>query len=314
MAPAQRSRRQRNIVKEARDRPPRRPRRPSTGCPVWRSINLSALHSLVPQRRAPFAAFLVPALALLLGAAQAAPGQTAPNQTAPTQTPADGQSSSGSQLPAADQGAGTPTSNGGTTHSRVITDAQGTKLALAAPANYKNKYEVYGGVGLENFQAGQTLPRRMNLATLEGQATYWMRPRLGITGDYRFAGGTTPVFANRYYNRPAVLEHNFLGGVTFRGPKGRYAAIDYHAFAGGSYGIFDHTTKQTPDTGLSATDIGLYSNRFAFKSALGGSVDFNYTRNIAVRIQPDLILEHYGTELREFFAISGGIMYRFGKR
>ena len=49
-------------------------------------------------------------------------------------------------------------------------------------------------------------------------------------------------------------------------------------------------------------------------SALGGSVDFNYTKNLAIRIQPDLILEHYGTELREFVAVSGGIMYRFGKR
>ena len=277
-----------------------------------------ALHFLVPQRRAPFAAFVLSSLALSLGAAQIATGQ------APAAQNPAGQTSSGSQLPAdsqtpgtqtqGTQTQGTQTDTGGTRHSRVITDAQGTKLALAAPANYKNRYEVYGGVGVQNFQAGQDLPRRMNFATLEGEATYWMRPRLGLTADYRFAGGTTPVFANRYYNRPAVLQHNFFGGVTFRGPKGRYAAIDYHALAGGSYGIFDHTTNQTPGTGLSATDIGLYSNRFAFMSALGGSVDFNYTRNIAIRLQPDLILEHYGTELREFGAVSGGILYRFGKR
>lgn len=274
-----------------------------------------APHSLVPQRRAPLLASLLPFAALLPVAAQTTPDGTAPAQTPPAQTalpqtsparPA-GQSTSS-------QGAGVSTGNGGTTHARTITDAQGTKLALALPANYKNRYEVYGGVGLQNFQAGQNLPKRMNFATLEGEFTYWLRPRLGLTGDYRFAGGTTPVFANRYYNRPAVLQHNFFGGVTYRGPKGRYAAIDYHALVGGSYGIFDHTPKQTPETGLTATNIGLYSNRFAFMSALGGSVDFNYTRNIAIRLQPDIILEHYGTELREFFAISGGVMYRFGKR
>jgi hypothetical protein len=26
------------------------------------------------------------------------------------------------------------------------------------------------------------------------------------------------------------------------------------------------------------------------------------------------MLEHFGTETREFFAISGGVVYRFGKR
>ncbi len=48
-------------------------------------------------------------------------------------------------------------------------------------------------------------------------------------------------------------------------------------------------------------------------AALGDSLDFNYSKNIAVRLQPDLILEHFGTETREFFAISAGIVYRFGK-
>ena len=48
--------------------------------------------------------------------------------------------------------------------------------------------------------------------------------------------------------------------------------------------------------------------------AFGASVDFNYTRNIAIRLQPDLILEHFGTEYREFVAVSGGVVYRFGKR
>ena len=29
-----------------------------------------------------------------------------------------------------------------------------------------------------------------------------------------------------------------------------------------------------------------------------------------MRLSPDLILEHFGTETREFFAISGGVVYR----
>jgi hypothetical protein len=32
-----------------------------------------------------------------------------------------------------------------------------------------------------------------------------------------------------------------------------------------------------------------------------------------VRLSPDMIFEHFGTETREFFSIGGGVMYRFGK-
>ena len=107
-----------------------------------------------------------------------------------------------------------------------------------------------------------------------------------------------------------------MGGVQYRGPKGRYGAIDYHVLAGVSDGKFDSATSQYHGVApaLTPTQLGLYTNRTKPIFALGGSVDFNYSKNIAVRLQPDLILEHYGTELREFFAISAGINYRFGKR
>jgi hypothetical protein len=55
---------------------------------------------------------------------------------------------------------------------------------------------------------------------------------------------------------------------------------------------------------------GLYSDRTSPIFALGGTLDFNRSKNWAVRLSPDLILEHFGTETREFFAISGGIVYR----
>ena len=189
------------------------------------------------------------------------------------------------------------------------------KLALAPTATYDNRYEVYGGINFENFQAGQNLPKRMNFAGAEAQGTVWLRDRLGATADYRYEGVTTPVLTNNYYNRVAVFHNNLHGRVTYPGPKGRYAAIDYHALAGVSQGIFDQAFQNRQGgSPITPSQAGLYTNRTKFMSALGGSVDFNYTKNIGVRIQPDLILEHYGTELREFVAVSGGIMYRFGKR
>ena len=188
------------------------------------------------------------------------------------------------------------------------------KLSLAPTATYDNRYEVYGGIGFMNSQPGQALPKRANLATAEAMGTYWLTSKLGVAGDYRFAGGTAPVLSP-YYNRVAVYQQIFMGGVQYRGPKGRYAAVDYHGFAGASRGTFDSAINGYPGgSPVTATSIGLYTNRTSPFFALGGSVDFNYSKNLAVRLQPNLILEHFGTELREFVAVSGGVVYRFGKR
>ena len=191
-----------------------------------------------------------------------------------------------------------------------------SKIGPAQHATYDNKYEVYGGINFMNGQAGQNLPKRMNLAGAEGMGTYWLTDHLGVAADYRFQGGTTPVFANPIYNRVAVFENIGLVGVQYRGPKGRYAAIDYHALVGVASGKFDSATSQYHGVAppLTPTQIGLYTNRTKPMGAFGASVDFNYTRNIAIRLQPDLILEHFGTEYREFVAVSGGVVYRFGKR
>ncbi len=190
------------------------------------------------------------------------------------------------------------------------------KLAAASHATYDNRYEVYGGVNFMNFQAGQNLPKRMNFAGAEALGTLWLTDHLGVAADYRFEGGTTPVFANPIYNRVAVYQNIGMAGVQYRGPKGRYAAIDYHALGGLSHGNFDSAMREYHGVApaLTASQVGLYTNRTKPIFALGGSVDFNYSKNIAVRLQPDLILEHFGTETREFFAISAGVIYRFGKR
>jgi hypothetical protein len=152
--------------------------------------------------------------------------------------------------------------------------AQTSKIGPAAPVTYDNRYEIYGGANFMNFQAGQNLPKRMNMGGGEVLGTYWL--------------------------------------TQYRGPKNHYAALNYHAYAGPAFGNFTHSTGSVPATALPL--LGLYTNRTAPIIALGGSVDFNRSKNLAVRLSPDLILERFGTETREFFAISGGIVYRFGNR
>ena len=120
------------------------------------------------------------------------------------------------------------------------------------------------------------------------------------------------MFSNAFVNnRPLVYLNTGMLGGQYRGPKNQYVAVNYHALFGVSHGTFTYSLKDVPP--LYIPTIGLYTNRTKPIAALGGSLDFNRSKNFAVRLSPDLILEHFGSETREFFAISGGVIYRFGK-
>jgi hypothetical protein len=197
----------------------------------------------------------------------------------------------------------------------AIAQAKG-KLAAAAPVTYDNRYEIYGGLNFMDFQAGQNLPKRMNLGGGEILGTYWLTNRIGLAADYRGEAGTTPIFPSapippnpNYINRPLVYMNMGMLGAQYRGPKNQFAAINLHGYFGVAHGVFDGGTGGTPPQ-----DVGLYTNRTKPIAAVGGSIDLNRSKNFAVRLSPDLIFEHFGTETREFFAISAGVVYRFGKK
>ena len=200
---------------------------------------------------------------------------------------------------------------------------------------YNNRYELYGGLSFMNGQAGQNLQAKYNMGGGEGQFTYWLghNPvgRLGVLADYRFEAGTTPTIPNVgnsqsiHLNRVTVMQSIVSGGVVYRGFKNRYFAIDYHAQAGAASGDFDRATRNYPggspvsacpaqQTASQIGNLGLYCNHTAPWAAAGGSIDFNQSNRFAVRLSPEMIFEHYGTETREYFSISGGLLWRFGMR
>jgi len=197
-----------------------------------------------------------------------------------------------------------------------------------AITKYDNRYDIYGGLLFMNGQAGQNLAKRYDMGGAELMGTYWLGShfgipdnRLGIAADYRIGAGTSPVFpaaAQFGLNRILIYQNILSGGVQYRGPKNRYVAINFHALAGASHGTFDtaitgypkSTTTQQPTTSL----VGVYNNNTTPWGAAGGSIDFNYSPKVAVRLSPDMTFEHFGTETREFFSISMGLVYRLGKR
>lgn len=275
-----------------------------------------------------FATFAL--VALLAGAtavaqsSNPAPAQSNPAPgTAPMQQPtsSQGQPSSSQSSSSQSTGQNAPGTAPIKSHSTAAA------LAPGKGPTYENRWDLYGGLAFLNGQAGQNLPKRFNMGGGEGQFTYWipghLDNRLGISADVRFGAGTTPVLPNNIYNRPLVMEQIYAGGVQWRGPRNRYVAVNYHAFGGGVYGIFDKTVSDYPNgpspisacpdpTGLRG-NIGLYCNHMAPWGAAGGSIDFNQGQKFAIRLSPDLTLEHFGTETRFFFGISLGLLYRGGR-
>jgi hypothetical protein len=43
-------------------------------------------------------------------------------------------------------------------------------------------------------------------------------------------------------------------------------------------------------------------------------VDLNRSKNLAIRLSPELIEEQFGPGSRSFFSISGGVVWRLGRR
>jgi len=205
-------------------------------------------------------------------------------------------------------------------------------LAPGVGPSYRNRWEVYIGLSFMNGQAGQNLPKRYNMGGGEAMGTYWLSPssshtvlrNLGVAGDYRIEAGTTPVISP-YYNRVLVTQNIVSGGVVYRGPRNRYVALDFHGLGGGTDGDFDNAVRNFPGGSPVSScpanqkpgqqgNLGLYCNHVAGWGAAGGSIDFNQGAKLAIRLSPDMIFEHFGTETREFVSVSMGVLYRFGKK
>lgn len=198
---------------------------------------------------------------------------------------------------------------------KTIPEAPSLRNETLKPLDYSNKYELYGGLASSHFNAGPALIPGANLGGFDIQGTWWLRKRLGATANLRGYYGTTGVVPNPYQiHGPFVFEHLFMGGVTFRGPKNEHAALDFHALAGGSYGVFDSAVNAANYPGLTAPNLGLFNNGVAFATALGGSLDLNRSPKFALRISPDYLLTRFGGGTQSEFAISVGVLYRLNKK
>jgi hypothetical protein len=193
---------------------------------------------------------------------------------------------------------------------QTIPEAPSLQNESLKPLDYRNKFDIYGGLASSHFNAGPALIPGANLGGFDVQGTMWLGTRLGATANVRGYYGTTGVVPNPYGIRgPFIMEHLFMGGPSIRGPRNEHAALTFHALVGGSYGIFDSAIDQ----GLTGPNLGLFSNGVTLATALGGSLDLNRSPRYSVRISPDYLLTRFGGVSQNEFAISVGVLYRFSK-
>jgi hypothetical protein len=187
---------------------------------------------------------------------------------------------------------------------------------------YSHRYELFGGGGYLRFRSGEYLQRN-NEVTWAASGTYFLNPKLGITGDARGGFGNAKV-GNTIYNvaNPLITEYTLMGGVTYRFYAKQKLAISGSALAGYALGNFDGGSKGVP-----AENLGMWatSNRPAF--SVGANFDYNFYPNLALRITPTYV----GTAFRGMNLTNGvpngtsngtiqnnvgfnaGIIYRFGR-
>jgi len=186
--------------------------------------------------------------------------------------------------------------------------AQEGKLALAAPVTYDNKYELFVGLNYMGFEAGPGLAKVMNLAGVEVSGTYWVTKKWGATLDFRPEAGTSFVTPNVAFNGRAIVAlYSGLGGVQYRVGQNQKAAFSLHAYGGAAHGDFSETITVQQGSGF-------YNNETKPIEAAGGAFDFNLSKNFALRLAPDVVFEQFGPGSRQYFYISGGLVWRIGKK
>lgn len=193
----------------------------------------------------------------------------------------------------------------------VSAHAQVTATApIEEQPQYTNRWDIFGGAEYSHFNPspGRNVSA-INLLGWTGSGIVYLRPVWGIEASARGLYGTIDLPSNPYnITNPKMSEHLFLFGPNFRlFRRARYAA-GMHVLVGAAYGSFDADFP----SGVQPEQVGLYNNKLAFGTAVGGWYDYNLTPRFAVRVVGDYQPTRYGYTNQNEFAGSVGIVYKMG--
>jgi hypothetical protein len=199
---------------------------------------------------------------------------------------------------------------------KVLRDAQArvrarkaARTAALIADTYQHKFEAYFGGGYLRFRPGSTLQHDTEGDWNVGVTDY-IRPRLGITADFRGYYGTTYTGNNQYnVHNPSISQYTFLAGPQYRITQGPKWATSIQLLAGGGHGNFDTGTG-----GLPSSYLGLYPESTVFNASAAAILDYNLGPALALRVSPGVLFSTYGSEFQHNLGFNIGVVYRFGHK
>ena len=183
------------------------------------------------------------------------------------------------------------------------------RIAREIQDTYSHRWEVGGGGGYLRFRSGEFLQKN-NEVNFWANTTYYLSPKLGITGEIRGNYGNAKIANNRAnlsFN-PQISEYPYMAGVTYRVRMQQKYSVAIFALGGAAIGKFDADTQ-----GFPTTVLGLWPTtnvRPAF--SLGSNIDVNLYPNFAFRVAPNYMPTTFGSSLQNNLGVNVGLVYRFG--
>ena len=174
---------------------------------------------------------------------------------------------------------------------------------------YSHKFEAYFGGGYIRFRPGQHL-QHDNESAWNAGVTEWIRPKLGITADFRGYYGVANAedFEFQVFE-PSISQYTFMAGPQYRFFEGQHWGWSAQVLAGVGHGNFGTGTN-----GFPATLVNLYPDGNVVNVSVGAAVDYNLSPNLAVRLMPNYLLTNYGSQIQENLGFTSAVVYRWGRR
>jgi hypothetical protein len=174
---------------------------------------------------------------------------------------------------------------------------------------YSHKYEAYFGYGYLRFRPGSALQHVTEYGWNIGITDY-IRPKLGITADFRGYYGNAYVGNNPYARfKPFISNYSIMGGPQYRFVERKSWGVSGQVLAGITRSLFDGDSS-----GFPGTLLGLYPNQWRFAAAVGAPVDYNLGPGLALRLTPTYYFTNFGGEAQNNLGFTAGATYRFGRR
>ncbi len=174
---------------------------------------------------------------------------------------------------------------------------------------YSHKFEVYAGGGYLRFRPGSSLQHNTEGAWNAG-LTEWIRPKLGLTADFRGYYGTavTNNFEFQVF-KPSVSQYTFLFGPQYRYFQNQHWALHAQVLAGAAHGNFS-----TGLGSLRGAPVGLYPDGTVFALEAGAPVDYNLGSTLALRLTPNYLFTRFGSEFQQNLGFTAGVVFRWGRQ